>query len=364
MLTEYDNLNQLCDNFNDDEIYGAYQDGSLEQWLSQMYYEKEAVALKNLSLDENADREQIIREIKIIFGILIPEKSEKELRLSQFTKDQNLLKMYDSAAFNQRELARLLKEGKRQILLVNSEFNIPMSVENTEYTVVGNVVLHPNNRSEYLSHNISVKNFTFPDEKELHAVITENPEIPGTPNLTEMFMIPAYSEYISLEKGCIDNKEFSSESECREYIRNKVTSVYNEADKYLDPSSSRNIAKKAAEYYSEALSSALKNNLDTITALYPEETVDALNSAVDCKKLLKEKFTEELCDEYYRLYDLNYFIDLPDIDSYVSGLKYGIFYKDGAKDIYSYYCSDRYVVHNELERDLNEMVDFFYKNGS
>lgn len=185
-------LQELRENVDPDELRKAFADGSLEQWLRDRYYEREADAVNNLQrqVTQNKKRQKEAPSMsisKFLAGFMeqsdtaqkneqeeetmppdVMQKIEYELCLSlgvnyadagmmtteqkadydrklgmlcQLTEDTTIHKLAVETATNQGELARLLKCGYSTVVLCNAVFSIPITKGGIHYICVGNVTL-------------------------------------------------------------------------------------------------------------------------------------------------------------------------------------------------------------------------------
>ena len=96
----------------------------------------------------------------------IQRRNEKLMLLRQITDDEEIIDNVDCVAFNQDELYDILDDGKETIYLCQSEFEVPLSVQNKIYIGLENpkVKLRQIESVNLDTLNVRFKNVLFSDE--------------------------------------------------------------------------------------------------------------------------------------------------------------------------------------------------------
>ena len=106
-------LDELKEHFDADSVVSYFSDGILLRWLNDRYYDTEAFAVRQLTIDDP----QIPKKLCAIFGVDSGEevdaeeiawRTERLNRLKQYTDDPEILSRVDQVAFDQEDLSALL----------------------------------------------------------------------------------------------------------------------------------------------------------------------------------------------------------------------------------------------------------------
>lgn len=170
-------------------------------------------------------------------------------------------------------------------------------------------------------------------------------------------------------------KFFKSKSECREGLNSVITKAYHEANSYFSTDSSKSVAKEAASFYAGFITNGaapLYQKLEPISDLtfaFPE-AFRQLKTLIDkAHSNLLRQFQEELRDnnDYYQMYDLNYFIEQVDIEEHDYNLDTGDKIFDYIARLVSnnmeYTLEGLFESINELEDDLNKNAFTFFSTA-
>ena len=354
--TECESIEQLREKYNDEWAFERFCEETLEKWLTEMFYEEEYAAVSEI--DKTGEMGVIIDELRAALGLPQNEKlNEYAERLKEFTTDTELLKKARNAVYTQKELAVKLNEGCDDILLVSGSFSIPLSVKNVTYTAVGDPTIKCADKATLTMYGIKLTGISIGSDDEYTDDLVK---------LIAAFSIGAPSSYVYISDRLDQTKRFDSSYECQKYVKNGTDIMYDEASKYLEPTSSSCISRTAAQHYSEGMKKALKDNLDLLTSQCKGEKASLLEELCklcDCGKMLRTVFDEEISDGYYTLYDRDYFVNIPDIEEetyYEDGkILAGVFF-----DKTRYYAAKCYEVKYALEKDLQSYVDMFFKSAA
>ena len=141
------NIEEVRTHFDLEKIIAQFHNGRLKIWLDDHYLPEMAEQVAAL----DGDAPDLAAQLCAILGAegvatenvdssLIQKREEKRQRLSQYTTNPILCDMAEYAAFEQRDLDRLIKEGAQEIILCNANFHIPLNVKNKTYLGVGKAV--------------------------------------------------------------------------------------------------------------------------------------------------------------------------------------------------------------------------------
>ena len=168
------------------------------------------------------------------------------------------------------------------------------------------------------------------------------------------------------------HKEFNSEYAAKQALKEYLKKPYDAASALVNISNSKCIARTTAEEYAKAIIDCfepIRENLKTLftlknkSALYENLTKLVSNS----NKALRSKFEEEISDnqEYYNMYDFNYFVDRVSIEEHDYRTSEGFFkvVETLFQDSIEYTYDDFLGAVFEMEKDINDHVSSFYKSA-
>ena len=168
-------LEELREHFDLVKVIGYYLDGKLLTWLTDRYYETEALNIREL----NSESPDFKARLCTIFGVennfdheidmeAVERRNAKIAKLKQIIDDEEIIKQVDSVAFDQEELSDLLDDDVSPIYLCGEQFVIPFSKENVTYIGIGITLPVVTSNSQvpidFASKGIIFKNIAF-DEK-------------------------------------------------------------------------------------------------------------------------------------------------------------------------------------------------------
>lgn len=141
-------LDELRENWDLEKIVSHYGDGSLVTWLNDRYYTDLAEQVQKIT----ATGVEAQKQLCAVFGVefkqdevvdveAVAERKRKLDILRQYTSDDEVLKNIDHVAFNQEDLADLLRKDVEKIYLFANKFTIPLVVEGKKYIGVGDNVI-------------------------------------------------------------------------------------------------------------------------------------------------------------------------------------------------------------------------------
>lgn len=172
--TDVRTIEELRENFDLSSVLGYLTNGKLVTWLEDRYYDNEAMAVRALSTDETDLNQKLMSILGVSDDVKTEEidleeiqrRNEKLMLLRQITDNEEIIDNVDCVAFNQDELYDILDDGKETIYLCQSEFEVPLSVQNKIYIGLENpkVKLRQTESINLDTLNVRFKNVLFSDE--------------------------------------------------------------------------------------------------------------------------------------------------------------------------------------------------------
>ena len=138
-------LDELKEHFDLYSVLKYYDEGRLNRWLRDWYYDDEADRISELDPDKEDFRESLCQ----ILGVKADEgesvtfsevaaDNERRRMLRNFTSDDEILGSIDSVAFNWNELQKLVDSGAKMIYLCGDSFDIRADQPGIKYIGVNN----------------------------------------------------------------------------------------------------------------------------------------------------------------------------------------------------------------------------------
>ena len=386
-------LNDLRENFSPEALLTAHLRGDLYRWLSQHYYETEASAVDDIAIEDT----DCLKKLCHVLGVdyladekLPPEtlaalNAKKEL-LRSYTSDESIIGNAGICAMNQEELAELLDQGQKTIYLCENNFSIPSSYPGVRYIGIGNVIIdNAFTAEQYERAGITIEGIPLPSETtgEIAERAYEAAINNGYDDYTENHSPLAAAFHRQLKAGkmtrfyrlpCDQNivtEFFTSRSACERARNNCIEKAYREAGKYFDTSSSKCIAREAADFYSgiiERVFTPVIDNLKVLCSMVNQsasfEKIRDMTSRSG--KLLRSRFEKEITEnaDFYALYDLDYFCEQADIEQHDFRVSDGDVLVSLIESILpgqiQYTIRDVYSPVSEMEQDLNDYAATFF----
>lgn len=175
------NIEEVREHFDLEKVIAQFHNGRLKIWLDDHYLPEMAEQVAGL----DADAPNLAAKLCAILGVegiatenvdssLIQKREEKRQRLSQYTTNPVLCDMAEYAAFEQRDLDRLIMEGVQEIILCNANFRIPLNVKNKTYLGVGKAVAVIDSKTAVDFEALGIHFVDLPfDEKYLETIADE-----------------------------------------------------------------------------------------------------------------------------------------------------------------------------------------------
>ena len=415
--TDVRTIEELRENFDLSSVLGYLTNGKLLTWLEDRDYDNEAMAVRALSTDETDLNQKLMSILGVSDDVKTEEidleeiqrRNEKLMLLRQITDDEEIIDNVDCVAFNQDELYDILDDGKETIYLCQSEFEVPLSVQNKIYIGLENpkVKLRQTESINLDTLNVRFKNVLFSDElsPELAEKICEDEsekiDYESALNLIaeykkKLIKVPSISLYYSISSLSLGTGSYSSygthitsRNELVETIRQHIQEKYDNRSKVIQEKSKEtaNILIKYStfedfegNYYCDDSAISIGENIDALIeglgkiGIYLDDDIeDVMDKALD--KVAEDKPDEVLIDyqglidrlsynvvrygDGYSIYD--YIENYADIQSktsleYVQGLFGGM-----NKNVTTYYCDHPdFEIISEM---VNDIETVYKQNG-
>lgn len=418
--TDVRTIEELRENFDLSSVLGYLTNGKLVTWLEDRYYDNEATAVRALSTDETDLNQKLMSILGVSDDVKTEEidleeiqrRNEKLMLLRQITDNEEIIDNVDCVAFNQDELYDILDDGKETIYLCQSEFEVPLSVQNKIYIGLENpkVKLRQIESVNLDTLNVRFKNVLFSDElsPELAEKICEDEsekeekiDYESALNLIaeykkKLIKVPSISLYYSISSLSLGSGSYfsygthiTSRNELVETIRQHIQEKYDNRSKVIQEKSKEtaNILIKYStfedfegNYYCDDSAISIGENIDALIeglgkiGIYLDDDIeDVMDKALD--KVAEDKPDEVLIDyqglidrlsynvvrygDGYSIYD--YIENYADIQShtsleYVQGLFGGM-----NKNVTTYYCGHPdFEIISEM---VNDIETVYKQNG-
>lgn len=246
--SEPESIEQLRENADKAWLVGAFRSGALGKWLDEMCYEAEARKVGEIS-DKAAD--ELFSELSDAIGLPKPSRESAVQKLSEYTKNPELLKLAENAAYSQKELVGLLNGGAKTVVLVKGNFRLTREFAGVTYHVVEGAKFELPCSVEELA--------------EKHIFICNGSGSSETLELITDFSIDAYQPYVFLKERIGRHwKSFDSERETQEKLHSFAEKAYREARNIFNTGSSSCILRELSEYYDEQLGKALEKHSEKL----------------------------------------------------------------------------------------------------
>ena len=176
------NIEEVRTHFDLEKIIAQFHNGRLKIWLEDHYLPEMAEQVAAL----DGDAPDLAAQLCAILGVegvatehvdssLIQKREEKRQRLSQYTTNPILCDMAEFAAFEQRDLDRLIKEGAQEIILCKENFRIPLNVKNKTYLGVGNAVAVIDSKTAVDFEALGIRFVDLPFDEQYREAVADEP---------------------------------------------------------------------------------------------------------------------------------------------------------------------------------------------
>lgn len=390
-------LEDLRQNFNLSQVKEAFLNQTLEEWLSNCFYEREAEIIHNLKCEDTPAAERALCEALNIpyldHARLTQDQREtlehKRAVIAQHTSDQTVLSPILDTALNQVELGELLAEGRERIYLCDGTFSIPIRKSGIHYVGIDSPKINTLfTEEQYRRAGITLEGILLPEnpneqglkDAELAAANNGYDNYDEKHNTLAVLFHKAmkaheFSQYNRLNVNCgsVASEFYKSRFGAKNKAHAVINRAYDQASSYFSVTSDKSVALPAAEWYAERL----RNDAPRLAAaLAPccvgrddleEKRKEILRLAEQSEDNLRTLFADELAEssDYYAMYERSYFLDRIDIeendfnaDVFDSDLLNGL-----ARLIHNeseYTVNGLFETVEELEEDVNRQASTFY----
>lgn len=356
--TEIHSLAELRENFALELVIAAFLDGTLEQWLVDCYYEKEAKAVADLKRTlssaiarkpctilgvdfiregdlapeqqqkaeavtdlEHALSPAMERKLCAILGVdyikegyLTPKQQliyeRKCAAIRQFSDDPTLLAHAMETATNQVELAELLNAGYQNIYLCGGSFTVPIRKSGIHYSGIGNPHMEaPFTEEQYHRAGITFENITLPQviDKETASIAKVAAAKYGYDDFAE-----EHNHLASIFHTAIKGRRlfihcplsadtdpagefYKTKSSAERAARNSIEQAYDQANRYFQPGQGQCIAPPLAKDYAAFIRKGAEGLVDALRHAGKDKQVKELERLIsNAESALLERFEQEL----------------------------------------------------------------------
>ncbi len=397
--TEIHSLEELRQNFDLNQVVTVFLDCSLEKWLADCFYEKQADQVRSLDHTIDPDIElELCRILGVDFvaaGYLSEEQRmvyERKCRIiQQYSDDPRLLEHALDTATNQAELAEFLHNDKRKIYLCGTSFNVPIRISGVHYIGIGKPKMEAAfTEEQYRRAGITFEGIDLPKEiaRETISVAEQAAAANGYDNFAEKhnalatlihFAIKGrrLSSYLRLSWDTDVASEFyKSKYSAENAVKKEVDAAYDQANNYFIPNRHSCIANELAEQYSAFIIRGCGNIVEqlapwcarnnTLKIRLQEMEKRISSSANNLRNLFETELYES--SDYYHMYKRSYFHEKVDIekndynvDLFDSDLLNGIarlIHDDSEYDV-----RNLFETMSEMEDDVNSHADTFFSRA-
>ena len=374
------------------QLTSAFLDGSLEEWLADCYYEREADAVSRL---DHVLSPTIEQKLYLILKMEQPTKNMTEEQREAYDRKCAVVRKYSSdndalshimeTATNQAELAEMLDSEFKTIYLCGEGFSVPIRKSGVHYIGIGN----PGVETVFTEEQYQKAGITFeglalplnPDETAVH-IAEQAAYENGYDDFADKHcrlatllhnQIKGYRLFqtYSLNANTDIAGEFYKSKWAAETAAHKVIEkAYAEANSYFQPDRVGCIAPWAAEEYATIFKKGTKDIAAKLRSLAGDKADLAkslCNLADGAQRELLKRFEKELKEnsDFYEMYKKSYFMEQIEIEKHdfnldlfdseiLNGLARMI------HDDSEYTVEKLYETIGELEDDLNKHADTFF----
>ena len=394
--TEIHFLEELRQHFDLNQVVTAFLDCSLEKWLANCFYEKQAEQVRSLDHAIDTNIELVLCRILgvdyVASGYLSEEQRidyERKCRIiQQYTDDPKLLEHALDTATNQAELAEFLHNDKHRIYLCGTSFNVPIRISGVHYIGIEKPKMEAVfTEEQYRRAGITFEGIDLPKDitSETISVAEQAAAANGYDNFAEKHCALASTLHFSM-KGhrlskhlrltwdtSVASEFYKSKYAAECAVKKEVDSAYDQANSFFIPGSQSCIANELADRYAVFIKRGCGSIAEQLAPWCVRNNVlktrlqDMEKLIVSAAENLRKQFEQELSErsDYYRMYKRSYFherIDIEkndyNIDLFDSDLLNGLarlIHDDSEYDV-----RDMYETMSEMEDDVNSHADTFF----
>ena len=390
-------LDELRKNFDLAQVMTAFLDKRLETWLESCYYEREAVAVREL---EHISTMHVERQLCQILGVTYEEHcrfsaeqlaamQRKREILRKYTDEKSILSHAAETATNQTELAQLINAGERTIYLCEGIFSVPISKSGIHYVGVGNLKVETTfTQEQYRRAGITFTGIQLPAQMDerTRPMAEAAAERNGYDDFSEQHSklaslfhaaIPdnQYTHFCRLDvnHSAVSANFYINKIDARQMVQRVINKAYDQANALFDPTNNQSLSRKAAEWYAKQI---LNQGEGMVSRLHPcrerseffAGRLSKLERLVSgCEKALRERFDQELRESssYYEMYRRDYFLEQVEIEDHDYNVNpFGSELLNGLTRLF--FNDTQYTVKNlsetisELEEDARSHANTFF----
>ena len=390
---EIHSLADLRSDVDINQLMAAFLNESLEKWLSDCYYEREADAVARL---DHSLLPAVEQQLCAILGIKRSQNAmtaeqraiydRKCAAILRCSSDRELLNHVMETATNQSELAELLNNGCKTIYLCEGAFSVPIRKSGIHYCGIGNPVVETTfTEAQYKKAGITFEGITLPAMPDAEtAYLAEQAAIEnGYDDFGEKHCCLAtllhdrikgyriYRSYnLKTDADDVVTEFYKSESAAQQAAQKVIEAAYSEANSYFQPDRVGCIAPWTAEQYAAIFKEGAKSVVSKLRSLTggKAELASKLSKLADqAQRELLQRFEKELTDssDFYEMYKKSYFLKQVEIEK--NDYNLDLFESDILNGLARLLHDDsEYTVENlieivgELEDDINKHADTFF----
>ena len=375
------------------QLMAAFLNESLEKWLSDCYYEREADAVARL---DHSLLPVVEQQLCTILGIKRSQNAmtaeqravydRKCAAILRCSSDQALLSHVMETATNQSELAELLNNGCKTIYLCEGTFSVPIRKSGIHYCGIGNPKVETTfTEEQYKKAGITFDGITLPEmpDAETAYLAEQAAHENGYDDFAEKHCCLAtllhdrikgyriYRSYcLKTDADDVATEFYKSKQAAEQAAEKVIESAYSEANSYFQPDRVGCIAPWTAEQYAAIFRDGTKSIAARLRSLTGEkaELANQLYKLADqAERELLHRFEQELTEssDFYLMYKKSYFLKQVEIEK--DDYNLDLFESDILNGLARLLHDDsEYTVENlidivsELEDDVNKHADTFF----
>lgn len=393
---EIHSLEALRENFDLGQVIAAFLNCTLERWLEDYFYEKQAEQVRALDHTIGFEVEMELCRILgvdyVAAGYMRKEHRaiyERKCRIiQQHTDGPEFVEHALDTATNQAELAEFLHNGKRRIYLCGSSFHVPISVGGVHYIGIGRPKMEAASTEEQYRHaGITFEGIELPTKiaKETIAAAEKAAAANGYDNFGEKHNALASKLHFAIKRKklskhlylswntSVATEPYTSKSSAENDVKREVDTTYDQANSFFTPGNQACLSGTLAEQYSmfiiygcgdiiEQLAARCSSSETLKLCLQKLEKLIA-SSSENLRKLFDQELYES--SDYYGMYKRSYFHEQINIEhnDYNVDMFDSCILNELARLIHD---DSQYTVHNmyetmsELEEDVNSHANTFF----
>lgn len=379
------------------QIVACFHSGSLEQWLKQHFYEREAKQVATLESHDDFDLHSQLCKIlaidPIASGLFTQEQiarvAQRRNQMSQYTQDPEILSHAPETAVDQHDLSDLLNsKTTKTIWLCGGPFSVPIFKGGIHYIGIGSPRIDgPFTSNQYRRAGITFQDVLLPDQPD-PSMLTEADlaaQSWGYDSFAETHtpLTVIFNHALTCDRLRVfcwfDVSTFSqlgtrykNKSQAERDALQIVNEAYDKANNFFCPDKDTNLAERIASEYAKHVRLHTDPILDRLQSLWPDGSgcdreVQQLNTLVkDCQSILKEEFKQELKDHQddYQMYQRSYFQNRVYVETHNFDILYDGYPEEGLARLLQgrhRYTIEGYLdVEQELRKDLQDHAELFF----